>query len=67
MELCANFVALNPRELVVDFAGEPGTHTIRDLAITIPNAESLFLTGPVISDTFLQSDPLSRINFLPSL
>ena len=42
-------------------------HVVRDLLVTMPNIEVLFLKDPVVSDTFLPPDPPSHMKLLPSL
>jgi len=64
---CTTLIAAVPREHVVGFTGEPNIHAVRDLPVTIPNDENLYIVGSEISNTFLQPDPLSNTNLLPSL
>ena len=66
-KLCTNLLAVTPRERVVRFVGGPSVHAMRDLLVAMPNIEDLYLTQSVISDTFLQPDPLSNTKFPPSL
>ena len=65
-KLCINLAALASRERVVevDFTGE---FRMRDLLATMPNVESLCLTGSAVADMFLQQDLLSWAKVLPSL
>ena len=64
---CVNLIASTPREHVVGLTGWLSTHTTRDLIVTMPNLEYLYLVGSVVSDMFLQPDPPSLRKFLPSL
>jgi len=66
-KLCSNLVSLAPRECVVDFSAALNTHTVKDLLITMPNVEGLYLRESVVSDMFLQLDPPSHKKLLPSL
>lgn len=66
-KLCTDLIAAIPREHVVTFRGGPCEHTMRDLLVTIPNVEDLHLTQSVVSDGFLQPDPLSYTKLFPSL
>ena len=66
-KLCADLIALTPRERVVSFTGVLGSRATRDILITMPNIENLYLPGSVDFDMFLQPDPLSHTKFLPSL
>jgi len=66
-ELCANLIALTPREHVVGFTGDLDMDTMADLFVTMPNIENLSFVGPVDFDVFLQPDPPSRTKLLPSL
>jgi len=65
--LLPNLIAATPRENVVYFAGEPSIHAARDLFVTMPNIDNLYLVGSVVSDAFLRPDPLSHSKLLPSL
>ena len=65
--LCVSLITLIPQEHVVGFTGRLSTRAMTDLAVTMPNIEDLYLTGLVISDTFLRPDPPSRTKLLPSL
>ena len=62
-QLCVNLVTLIPRGHVVGFTGELST----DLLSILPNLEDLYLNEPVVSDMFLQPDPLSPKKLLPFL
>ena len=66
-KLCIDLIAPTPRERVVDFTGGFRAYDMRDLLITMPNIENLNLTRSVVSDTFLQLNPLSHTKLLPSL
>ena len=66
-KLCTNLIAVAPRDCVVHFTGEPSTHAMRDLFVTMPNIDSLHLKGPAASDAFLRPDPLSHTKLPPSL
>ena len=66
-ELCFDLVELTPREHVVEFTVDLCPHVVRDLLVTMPNIEVLFLKDPVVSDTFLPPDPPSHMKLLPSL
>ena len=65
--LCISLIALTPRENVAGLTGGLSAHAVRDLAVTMPNIEDLYLMGSVVSDTFLQPDPPSRTKLFPSL
>ena len=66
-KVCIDLIALIPRERVVDFTGGLRSHDMRDLLVSMPGIENLNLTGPIVSDTFLQLDLLSHTKLLPSL
>ena len=66
-KLCTDLITLTPREYVVDLTVGLSTRAMRDLVVTMPNIEDLYLIGPAVSNVFLQSNSPSRTNLLPSL
>ena len=66
-KVCISLAALTPRERVVALTGDLYTYAMRDLVATMPNIEDLYLMQPMVFDAFLQPDPPSHTNLLPSL
>ena len=52
---------------MVALTGDLYTYAMRDLVATMPNIEDLYLMQPMVFDAFLQPDPPSHTNLLPSL
>ena len=66
-KLCTGLITVAPGEQVVYFRGELSTRAARDMLVAMPNIENLYLIQSVVSDMFLQPDPLSPTKLLPSL
>ena len=66
-KMCTILIATAPPDHVVEFTGGPSIRALKDVPVAMPNVENLYLVAPVISDTFLQPDPLSNAKLLPSL
>jgi len=65
--LCLGLIALTRQERVVDFAAQADEDAVRALLVTMPNIESLCLTGSAIFKMYPQSDPLPSTKLLPYL
>jgi len=63
-KLCSNLISLAPRECAVGFVKALNTRAVRDLLVTMPNTEGLYLMGSVVSDMFLQTNPLPSLRHL---
>ena len=64
--LCLDLIALTPRERVSDFSVRVDADAVRALLVTMPNIESLHLTGSAVLKMY-QSDPLPSTKLLPYL
>ena len=69
-KLSIDFVAYTPGEHVVHFGGDLSVDAVREIVPAMPNIQELHLTGALLSDGFLQSNPdgpLANTKLLPSL
>ena len=66
-KLCTDLITLTSRVHVVDLTVGLSTRAMRDLVVTMPNIEDLYLVGPAVSNVFPRSDSPSRAKLLPSL
>jgi len=65
--LCLDLIALTPQERVVDLAAGVGADAVRALLVTMPNIESLCLTGSAVLKIYPESGPLPSTKLLPHL
>jgi len=69
-QLLINLITLVPRDRVVFFDGDTDARVPQELFFTMPNIETLCLTGLLLSEGFLQPDPAgphANTKLFPSL